>query len=659
MTPFLLSTVVDQDQDVYNGLGQLTGEFQSVSGPVVMASTPEVQYSFSDPSLGCRQTSMTYPNGRELDDVYNTGIDTTIGRVSALADAGGSVAGTDQSYVYQGLATIVGNTDGNGVAETTTLDNFGRTGEMNYVNMATGASTDDFQYGYDRDGNVLYKNNVLDSAESELYHSNSTTSGDNGTAYDPLNRLTGFERGTLSSSGNNGTTLDTVASASSSQSWNLNAVGDQNSVTTNGVTTTNTTNAKNELTANGSSSLTFDNNGNETTDENGQTTVYDAWNRAITVKNAAGGTIASYSYDPQSRRVTEVTGGTTTAIYFTNRWQAIEELQSGTVTRQNVWGLGYVNQLVERDDNTTSGNLGVTGSGLGERLYAQQDANWDVTSLVSTSGNIVEHMLYSPYGAASFLTANWTPTSDAYAQNVLFQGGRFQASTGNYGFDHRDYDPTLGLWLQQDSLGYVNGVALQRAYENAPTTVTDYLGTCVEGKKYSPTVEVHASPSLSNPELDIAKKGLVEAAGDIETLDTLLSDLDYAAIAAAGDAVEALGEAIKTAAEHRLDWPEPKAEELAQSVLDFARNKSGDFEGWNVYTRINYKVCVCEHHWYHVFLPTNELEDQSTPWVMCKSGGIDEAGTFDTLIAAETAGGAAGDDALAKWKDDNKDDLGD
>jgi len=69
---------------------------------------------------------------------------------------------------------------------------------MNYVK--SGTSTDDFQYDYDRDGNVLYKKNVVNTAFSELYHANSSTSGDDNTAYDPLGRLTGFSRGTLTSS---------------------------------------------------------------------------------------------------------------------------------------------------------------------------------------------------------------------------------------------------------------------------------------------------------------------------------------------------------------------------------------------------------------------------------------------------------------------------
>ena len=483
------TTIVNQDQDVYNGLGQLTGEYQSVSGAVNTSTTPEVQYAFSDPSLGSRQISMTYPNGRVLDDVYNSGIDTAIGRVSALADAGGSAAGTDQSYVYQGVATIVGNTDGNGVVESTILDSFGRTAEIKYVN-ASATTTDDFAYGYDRDGNVLYKNNLLNSAESELYHTNSAPAGDDNSAYDPLNRLTAFERGTLSSSGNNGSALDTVATTSGSQSWNLNAVGDQNSVTTNGSTTTNSTNAKNELTVNGASSLTFDHNGNTLTDENGQTYTYDAWNRSITVKNSGGTTIASYSYDPQDRPITEAAGGTTTDIYFTDQWQAIEERQAGNVTRQNVWGRGYVNQLVERDDSSVSGALGITGSGLGERLYSQQDADWNVTSLIDASGNVVERAVYSPYGSVTFLTANWSSTTDAYAENVLFQGGRFEAGSGNYFFDRRDENPQTGTWDEQDPAGYVGGANRYQFVSSEPLSQSDPFG--MQGASTQP-----AGPNLS------------------------------------------------------------------------------------------------------------------------------------------------------------------
>lgn len=211
------------------------------------------------------------------------------------------------------------------------------------------------------------------------------------------------------------------------------------------------------MAANGANSLVFDNNGNTLTDENGQTYKYSAWNQEVTVKNAANSVIAAYTNDAQGRRVTEGSGTTATAVYFSDQWQAIEERVSGTVTRQDVWGLGFVNQLIERDDNSVSGSLGISGSGLGERLYDQQDAGWNTTSLVDASGNVVQRMLYSSYGQVTFLTPSWTSTTDAYAQNVLFQGGRLETATGNYDFQRRDYDPTTGTWKEVDPAGYVDG----------------------------------------------------------------------------------------------------------------------------------------------------------------------------------------------------------
>jgi hypothetical protein len=164
--------------------------------------------------------------------------------------------------------------------------------DQNWRNPTTLTATDRFQFGYDRSGNVLCSNNLVNSAESELYRANSTQSGDSNTAYDPLNRQVAFARGTLSYSGHNGTQLDTIATSSRSQSWSLNALGNSSSVTTNGSATTRTFNAQN-LTASvsGGTAPTYDHNGN-TTGDSGLTFVYYAWNRLVAAKNGST-TIAS------------------------------------------------------------------------------------------------------------------------------------------------------------------------------------------------------------------------------------------------------------------------------------------------------------------------------------------------------------------------------
>ena len=102
--------------------------------------------------------------------------------------------------------------------------------------------------------------------------------------------------------------------------------------------------------------------------------------------------------------------------------QVIEEIESGTVTAQNVWNIDYVNDLLLRDDNSTNGDAGFTGSGLGTRVYYQHDANYNVTATLDASGNVIQRYVYSPYGDQTVLTASWG-TSGTSNSIYGFQGG--------------------------------------------------------------------------------------------------------------------------------------------------------------------------------------------------------------------------------------------
>lgn len=529
------ATIVNRVQDVYNGLGQLTGEYQSHTGDVVTTGpspTPEVQYAYAGPSSSqnySRLTSMTYPNGRILHDGYNSGIDDAISRVSFLADDNGSggIGSHLADYSYLGASTIVNQAFGNGVSLTyikqtgdssaitsgpqyggdqyTGLDRFGQVIDQNYVNTSTPTptTTDRFQYGYDGDGNVLYKNNLLSSTNSALYHANSTTTGDNNTAYDPLGRLTAFTRGTLSASGNNGSTLDTVANASvntaanSAETWSLDALGNWSSSASGAGTGTSTAptltstartyNSRNELTSVGSSSLAYDYDGNTTTDQSGYTYTYDAWNHAASA-TAAGGLVETYHNNALGQRISDSYCTTGYArdgsdnLYYSQQGQVLEdanqETDQSTVgnlysctctanTDTNTWAESYVNDLVLRDRSqsqyvytqnlSTRATTSNTTSGT-TRLYAQHDANYDVTALTDTSGNVQERFVYDPYGQAAVLASAWTAGTDSAGWRTGFQGLPLDPMTGLYGGESGDYSPILGGQLQPDAMmTYRNG----------------------------------------------------------------------------------------------------------------------------------------------------------------------------------------------------------
>lgn len=243
--------------------------------------------------------------------------------------------------------------------------------------------------------------------------------------------------------------------ASHSQSWKLDTLGNWSSQSIDGTATSRTHNGTNELTQVGTSNLTFDNNGNTTTDQAGNTYTYDAWNRLVTVKNSGGTTLGSYAYDAQNRRVQKIAGSTTTHFYLSNQWQVIEERQGSAVTNQYVWSQAYIDGLVLRDDSSTSGNLGISGSGLGRRLYAQQDANWNVTALLSGNGAVQERVAYDPYGNPQPLTSAGANTTDAFSWTYKHQGlMRDGESSLVYGRS-RMLHAALGKWMQKDPIGEV------------------------------------------------------------------------------------------------------------------------------------------------------------------------------------------------------------
>ena len=82
--------------------------------------------------------------------------------------------------------------------------------------------------------------------------------------YDSLNQLASYKLGTL-----NGTKTDVTGSPSNSQSWDYDAVGNWDSITTNSTTQTRSANKQNEITSvSGATTPVYDSNGNLTTDEN-------------------------------------------------------------------------------------------------------------------------------------------------------------------------------------------------------------------------------------------------------------------------------------------------------------------------------------------------------------------------------------------------------
>jgi RHS repeat-associated protein/uncharacterized delta-60 repeat protein len=116
---------------------------------------------------------------------------------------------------------------------------------------------------------------------------------------------------------------------------------------------------------------------------------------------------------------------------------------------------------------------------VSKRLYAMHDANFNVTGLVTTDGEVAQRFVYDAYGTVTTLSEDWTLTTPAASYinwSYLHQGGRYDSFTGLYHFRNRDYDPTLGRWISQDPAGYVDGLNGYLGFGGNVTARLDPLG---------------------------------------------------------------------------------------------------------------------------------------------------------------------------------------
>jgi RHS repeat-associated protein len=142
----------------------------------------------------------------------------------------------------------------------------------------------------------------------------------------------------------------------------------------------------------------------------------------------------------------QTTSTQTRHFYYTNAWQDVEERvgASTSMDTQYVWGVRYIDELACRDDATP------------ERLYAVQDANFNLTSITNTSGAIQERYLIDPYGSRAVTDNSWVPrTGSIYSWAIALHGLRI-GDIDLLWCRVRDYHLGYGRWLQRDPLVGVN-----------------------------------------------------------------------------------------------------------------------------------------------------------------------------------------------------------
>ena len=130
-----------------------------------------------------------------------------------------------------------------------------------------------------------------------------------------------------------------------------------------------------------------------------------------------GSTVAEMAYDGLGRRISKsVTncGDWDCAYqYYHDGQRLIEERGGSQVLKQNVWGLQYIDELVQIGLNQDPQNASACDpagqkENLCERFFwVCQDANFNVQGVLSAKGMLVERYEYTPYGQRTVFSKGW------------------------------------------------------------------------------------------------------------------------------------------------------------------------------------------------------------------------------------------------------------
>jgi RHS repeat-associated protein len=474
--------VVNDVERVYNSFEQLVTEYQEHSGAVNTSTSVYVQYQYADGSSNTiRPTALIYPNGRVLTYSYGTSgsVDDALSRIASLIDNDGVTHLANYTRVGRGMFVEQSSPEpqiawslinGTGIDPYTGLDQFNRVVDNRWYNTATSADLDRIQHGYDRASNRLWRENTVAEAAGvyldEVY------------ANDGLYRLSEMQRGQL----NGANTAIVSGTLNFAQAWGLDATGNWQQFWENesgsswDLQQSRTASASNEITAidgGGSASPGYDAAGNVlfwpdvAVPSSAASASFDAWNRMM-LAYVAGAVAEQNVYDGMNRRVTCLTSSVLRHYYYSSQWHDLEERlgASSAAERQFVWHLRYADGLILRDRSA-------------ERLYALQDPNWNVSSLVDVGGTVQERYAYSPYGGVLYFDGSFAGRSSSnYDWERLFAGYYLSAPSGLHLARNRLFHSGLGCWLSVDPIGYNSGdVNLYRYALSGPLTRTDPRGT--------------------------------------------------------------------------------------------------------------------------------------------------------------------------------------
>jgi len=387
-------------------------------------------------------TTITYPNNTTSTRSYHA-----TGTLNQLRLDGSTVSTRSYDAGRRQTTDVLSN----GITETRTYRNDNLLSAINYSNTSLGNMT------YTWDAN---KNKTSESVTGVMSGYGFTSAG---TTYDFEDRLTGFSRAATS------------GPASLSQSWNLTAVGDWTSVTTNGTAQSRTHGPTHELLTAGGQNVATDVKGNITTlpanlRPAGATTAmnltWDSDNKLRSADIDANGTAdVNFQYDALGRRVARTgTGGS--VVFVQMDQQTIADYPVGgaatTPTFRYVYA-SYIDEPVVRKGPTSTSTL----------HFYHRNHQYSVTAITTSTGGIAERYAYTAYGQPTILNASGTVISATTLSNrYSYTGREWDATLGLHHFRARWMSPGAGRFLGRDPIGYEGSPNSLYAYVRARSLIS-------------------------------------------------------------------------------------------------------------------------------------------------------------------------------------------
>jgi len=319
-----------------------------------------------------------------------------------------------------------------GLTRTTYYDPLMR---MTRINNSDSASNSlmNYTYAYDKVGNIKSKTTEHGAYNYDYDDRYRLTTVDNPTVATVSNLID--EAFSYDNAGNR------LTDSSTTGNWNYNTT--------------------NQLTAYENITIEYDFNGNTIKKTKAGVAThfnYNTQNRLEYVKDNSNVTIASYYYDPFGRRLYKETNGSRTYFMYAEEGLVAELDNAGNVTQS----YGYTPQSTYG----TSPLYTKTNAGY---AYYQLDHLGTPQQLVNKTGQVVWKAKSKSFGE-TFVEVN------TVTNNLRFPGQYYDAETGLHYNYFRDYEPSIGRYLESDPIGLLGGLNVYGYVGGNPVYWSDPFG---------------------------------------------------------------------------------------------------------------------------------------------------------------------------------------